>query len=93
MRGASERTVAQGREDRSSVEGGGEKQLDLGDIQKTKLTELVDGMDMGSKGETGARQDARELVVPLSGVHTGERLRLGSLLWDTLGQGPGSSFI
>lgn len=85
VRGASRRPVTQGREDRGSVEGGGEKQLDLVDIQKTKWTELVDSMDIGSNGERGARQDARELVVPLSGVHMGEGLRLGSLIWDTLG--------
>ena len=42
-------------------------------------------MDVGDGGDRGARQDARVIVVPLSGVHIREGLRLGSLLWDTLG--------
>lgn len=93
-RGASRRPVTQGREDRGSVEGGGEKQLDLVDIQKTKWTELVDSMDMGSNGERGARQDAGELVGgAILWSAYGEGLRLGSLIWGTLGRGPGSSFI
>lgn len=81
-----------GKEDHGSIKGSGEKQLNLGDIQETKSTGLETAW-IWEVREQGAREDARGMGVPLFVVPMGEELRSGSLLWDTLGQGPGRSLI